>query len=1022
MNKSIAKIALVVLLPLGLLSGLIGGLSRPVSAVLARAPNPAPAEAVAAFLFPPYPGTASEESLFDHTSPNYTDTDVRMVVYNGDEARKYCPNPAPPGTPPPGGTCDLGYGIYWSYSAGDWIAYNGHDGIDFGINYRPVYAAADSDQVMYAGWNDPQNHRYGLGLYVRLHHPNGYSTWYGHMSALAVQSCSGVGCADLAHGEMIGISGNTGNSTGPHLHLRVMDPIGRPIDPYGWTGSGLDPWPYNQGESLWVQYPSLTVYSGTLILPSGPALDYPPPVSGGLIVDDGDSAYTESPLECWNDINTAAGQAQNNDMRYHKPSTSSTCTARWNLPSGSENGMYAVYIRIPAVHATSEAAVYTIQHAGRADPVVINQAVYPNRFYVTDGWVYVGKYNFLGAGNEYVYLSNKTQDESGSLSTLEVGVDAVKFVFLGQITPTPTGPTPTPSLTSTPTQTGTATQTFTPSTTPSPTNTRTPSSTPVVRPTDTRWPTATPPYTLLYVYFVNRYRLAAGTPPYEVVGLRYAKSSEDFPAYVLGQYFKGPGYTEYLRGYSSVTNGFTGFNQLQIENGVARVYLTGKCQSPGPSYSVADAIKYNLLRFSQVQFVKIYDENGSTQNPDGQSDSLPLCLDPSFIPTPTETPTTTPTRTPTPTRTVRPTATRWPTATPGYYRYTLYFANRYRYAAGTPPFEATGTRYLRSSFDQASAILDEYFKGPGAIERLWGYISLYNGFDGYSNVEVADGVARVYLTGACQYEGRDFTIADLLAENLRQLPDVQVVKVYDQAGTTVDPDGPNDSRPVCLLGLPTVTPTVISPTPSLTPVPVITYTLTPATPITPETPSATPSLTATLPPGVTPTDTRIPTRTVRPTDTRWPTNPPRPTDTRWPTATPPYTKLSVYFTDQNCLTSDSAPCEVAVDRWVKSSFNLPVAVLDQFFNGPGASERRRGLIAVTSGFSGYSQFEFADGVARVYLRGICNSNGATYTIANPLMVNLKQFQEIQFVKLYDENGATENPDGQGDSLPACLQP
>jgi hypothetical protein len=371
---------------------------------------------------------------------------------------------------------------------------------------------------------------------------------------------------------------------------------------------------------------------------------------------------------------------------------------------------------------------------------------------------------------------------------------------------------------------------------------------------------------------------------------------------------------------------------------------------------------------------------------------------------------------------VRPTATRWPTATPGYYRYTLYFANRYRYAAGTPPFEATGTRYLRSSFDQASAILDEYFKGPGAIERLWGYISLYNGFDGYSNVEVADGVARVYLTGACQYEGRDFTIADLLAENLRQLPDVQVVKVYDQAGTTVDPDGPNDSRPVCLLGLPTVTPTVISPTPSLTPVPVITYTLTPATPITPETPSATPSLTATLPPGVTPTDTRIPTRTVRPTDTRWPTNPPRPTDTRWPTATPPYTKLSVYFTDQNCLTSDSAPCEVAVDRWVKSSFNLPVAVLDQFFNGPGASERRRGLIAVTSGFSGYSQFEFADGVARVYLRGICNSNGATYTIANPLMVNLKQFQEIQFVKLYDENGATENPDGQGDSLPACLQP
>ena len=63
-----------------------------------------------------------------------------------------------------------------------------------------------------------------------------------------------------------------------------------------------------------------------------------------------------------------------------------------------------------------------------------------------------------------------------------------------------------------------------------------------------------------------------------------------------------------------------------------------------------------------------------------------------------------------------------------------------------------------------------------------------------------------------------------------------------------------------------------------------------------------------------------------------------------------------------------------------------------------------------------------DGIARVYLKGQCNSQGATYTIANVLRVNLKQFSYIQFVKIYDQNGNTEVPDGNQDSIPACLEP
>ena len=43
-------------------------------------------------------------------------------------------------------------------------------------------------------------------------------------------------------------------------------------------------------------------------------------------------------------------------------------------------------------------------------------------------------------------------------------------------------------------------------------------------------------------------------------------------------------------------------------------------------------------------------------------------------------------------------------------------------------------------------------------------------------------------------------------------------------------------------------------------------------------------------------------------------------------------------------------------------------------------------------------------------------------MAKLLTQNLKQFPEIRFVKIYDENGTTQNPDGLSESIPACLQP
>ncbi|HSX39708.1 MAG TPA: M23 family metallopeptidase [Candidatus Saccharimonadales bacterium] len=88
-----------------------------------------------------------------------------------------------------------------------------HNGVDIATpaGYLPPIFACAGGTVIRAGW-DP----WGLGLHVRIQHPNGYVTIYGHMSRLLVQYGEKVG-----KGEQIGVMGSTGHSTGPHVHFMV---------------------------------------------------------------------------------------------------------------------------------------------------------------------------------------------------------------------------------------------------------------------------------------------------------------------------------------------------------------------------------------------------------------------------------------------------------------------------------------------------------------------------------------------------------------------------------------------------------------------------------------------------------------------------------------------------------------------------------------------------------------------------------------------------------------------------------
>jgi hypothetical protein len=151
-------------------------------------------------------------------------------------------------------------------------------------------------------------------------------------------------------------------------------------------------------------------------------------------------------------------------------------------------------------------------------------------------------------------------------------------------------------------------------------------------------------------------------------------------------------------------------------------------------------------------------------------------------------------------------------------------------------------------------------------------------------------------------------------------------------------------------------------------------------------------------------------------------NVPQPSSTPQVSSSSGTVTLTIYFLDSNRYAIGTEPYETAVSRTVPEPASLPEAVLTQLFLGPTEAEKNQGLAVVLSGATGFSQLSIEKSVARVTLTGTCNSGGATYTLAQLIEKNLLQFPEIKWVKIYDQNGKTEMPDGQSSSIPICLEP
>ncbi|MDI9884065.1 M23 family metallopeptidase [Streptomyces sp. HNM0645] len=120
-----------------------------------------------------------------------------------------------------------GLSAYYGQAGVNWMSM--HTGIDFPVSYgTPVMAATDG--TVRTQWNSA----YGNMAIVTA--ADGTETWYCHLSSTKIRS------GKVKAGEVIAYSGNSGNSTGPHLHFEVRPGGGAAIDPLSWLRShGLSP-------------------------------------------------------------------------------------------------------------------------------------------------------------------------------------------------------------------------------------------------------------------------------------------------------------------------------------------------------------------------------------------------------------------------------------------------------------------------------------------------------------------------------------------------------------------------------------------------------------------------------------------------------------------------------------------------------------------------------------------------------------------------------------------------------------
>ena len=355
---------------------------------------------VAPFLQLPFTQPAGDfikiNSFFDHNRPSIFDDNI--LIFNGKNISSASFN-----------TCALGVSCY-----------GGHNGLDYSTGAGRPMLAAGAGKIIYKYFNTDSSQGYvDSGLIID--HGNGYLTTYWHMDPISVKLGDQVNA-----GQLIGLSGNIGKSSGAHLHFGFRISSGsKDVDPFGWWGPGVtDVW----GDSKWMW-------------------------AGDSIADNGEAQMQLFYRSYWNYDAVGYGGSS----FYTGAVTSAAKSTNWGIWGTylSTAGKYDVFAYWPKRDDNATGVSYRVFSGDGVSDVSVNQAADGDR------WVKLGTYNF-NPGSYSVILTDLNTGTGK-----RVYFDAVQWVKVGNnptATPTPTlTPTPTP-ITPTPITSITPVTTVAPST------------------------------------------------------------------------------------------------------------------------------------------------------------------------------------------------------------------------------------------------------------------------------------------------------------------------------------------------------------------------------------------------------------------------------------------------------------------------------------------------------------------------------------------------------------------------------
>lgn len=386
--------------------------------------------------------------------------------------------------------------------------YGGHNGIDYSTGAKRPMLAVASGKVVYKYFNTNSSEGYvDSGLIID--HGNGYMTAYWHMDPITVKYGD-----EIETGQVLGLSGNIGKSSGAHLHfgLKVTDGA-KSVDPYGWWGPGVtDVW----GDSKWMW-------------------------AGDLIADNGEAQMQLFYRNYW----TYEASGYGGGSFYTGAVTKTSKMTNWGVWGTyiSSPGTYDVYAYWPKHDDNATGVSYRVFSADGVSDVTVNQAQDGDR------WVKLGSYNF----DQSSYTVILTDFNTGTGK--KVYFDAIQWIQVGEAPVQPTSVPATPTAT----QTSVPTQVFTNTTTPMPTPTMTATPMPTAIQTASSTPTSVVPTTGAELSFGddidNPIIIDSSSTASYTTDTRLATSAKDDPVFNCGQYFSGKGVNTLWYQFTPVKSG-----------------------------------------------------------------------------------------------------------------------------------------------------------------------------------------------------------------------------------------------------------------------------------------------------------------------------------------------------------------------------------------------------------------------------------------------------------------------------------